>query len=71
MACSRKLDLRWIDATDLEKSTQETAPTQYYKAWHELSTGMPHFSLSPRAEDTVSGFLESGCEGVRLVNLAC
>jgi CTP synthase len=38
MACSRKLDLRWVDATHLEKQTLERSPELYHKAWHELCT---------------------------------
>ena len=38
MACQRKLNLVWVDASDLEKATISKAPEQYYKAWHELCT---------------------------------
>lgn len=38
MACARKLDLRWVDATSLERQTMESSPELYHKAWHELCT---------------------------------
>lgn len=38
MHCKKKLDLLWIDASNLEEGTQETAPAEYYKAWHAVST---------------------------------
>lgn len=38
MACARKLNLRWVDASHLEKQTVETSPELYHKAWHELCT---------------------------------
>lgn len=38
MACGRKLDLVWVDATNLERVTLELSPEQYHKAWHELCT---------------------------------
>lgn len=38
MACQRKLNLVWVDASHLEKGTLETSPEQYHKAWHELCT---------------------------------
>ncbi|ETN39897.1 CTP synthase [Cyphellophora europaea CBS 101466] len=38
MACQRKLNLVWVDASNLEKQMMETSPEQYHKAWHELCT---------------------------------
>lgn len=38
MACGRKLNLIWVDASNLEKTAMETYPEQYHKAWHELCT---------------------------------
>lgn len=38
MACHRKLNLVWLDASNLEKATLETSPESYHKAWHELCT---------------------------------
>ncbi|EXJ82732.1 CTP synthase [Capronia epimyces CBS 606.96] len=38
MACHRKLDIVWIDASDLEKATMESSPKSYHKAWHQLCT---------------------------------
>lgn len=38
MACRRKLNLIWLDASNLEKATLEASPESYHKAWHELCT---------------------------------
>ena len=40
MACSRKLNLVWVDASHLELATQADSATagQYHKAWHEVYT---------------------------------
>ena len=38
MACARKLDLRWVEATHLETQTVQSSPELYHKAWHELCT---------------------------------
>ncbi|KAK5219195.1 CTP synthase ura7 [Exophiala xenobiotica] len=38
MACSRALNLVWIDASNLEKTTLESSPESYHKAWHDLCT---------------------------------
>ena len=38
MACQRKLNLVWVDASHLEKTTLDSSPEQYHKAWHELCT---------------------------------
>ena len=38
MACARKLEIVWIDASDLEKSTGDTSPKNFHKAWHSLCT---------------------------------
>ncbi|KIX96523.1 uncharacterized protein Z520_07789 [Fonsecaea multimorphosa CBS 102226] len=38
MACRRKLNLVWVDASNLEKSTLDSNPEKYHKAWHELCT---------------------------------
>ena len=35
MACSRKLNLIWVDAAHLETATEQTCPSEYHKAWHE------------------------------------
>jgi len=36
MACSRKLNLVWIDAEHLEEEFQNISPTDFYKANHQL-----------------------------------
>jgi len=38
MACSRKLDLIWVDASHLETATELASPGDYHKAWHEIYT---------------------------------
>lgn len=38
MACSRKLNLVWVDASHLEEDTQVKSPAYFHKAWHELCT---------------------------------
>ena len=38
MACGRQLELRWVDASSLEKGTLNSSPESYHKAWHELCT---------------------------------
>lgn len=38
MACSRKLNLVWVDAGNLEDPTQVSSPAEFHKAWHALCT---------------------------------
>lgn len=38
LACQRKLNLVWIDASNLEKATMDFSPETFHKAWHELCT---------------------------------
>lgn len=38
MTCARKLNLVWIDASNLERAMLNTHPETYHKAWHELCT---------------------------------
>ena len=38
MACFRKLNLVWIDASHLEESVRLSSPADFHKAWHELCT---------------------------------
>ncbi|KAL9105215.1 MAG: hypothetical protein Q9187_008760 [Circinaria calcarea] len=38
MACSRKLDLVWVDASHLESVTSTSSPAEYHKAWHVICT---------------------------------
>jgi CTP synthase len=38
MACARKLNLVWIDASNLEQSTLQSSPEAFHKAWHQLCT---------------------------------
>lgn len=36
MACSRKLNLVWVDASHLEPAVQESSPVEFHKAWQQL-----------------------------------
>ena len=56
MACSRKLNLIWVDAAHLETATEQTSPGEYHKAWHEICTA--HGILVP------GGFGDRGTEGM-------
>lgn len=38
MACHRKLNLIWVDASHLEKASSIKSPEVYHKAWHEVCT---------------------------------
>ena len=38
MACQRKLNLIWVDASHLEVETSMTSPAEFHKAWHEVCT---------------------------------
>ncbi|MCJ1337319.1 CTP synthase ura7 [Bachmanniomyces sp. S44760] len=38
MACSKMLNLVWVDASKLEPAASSTSPAEYHKAWHELCT---------------------------------
>ncbi|KZZ86689.1 CTP synthase [Ascosphaera apis ARSEF 7405] len=38
MHCKKKLNLIWVDASNLENSTQETSPADYHSAWHAVCT---------------------------------
>ncbi len=53
MRCGRKLNLIWVDSEDLEDATQQTNPTKFHKAWHEVCSAagiiVPGGTSSPRA----------------------
>ncbi|KAA6411579.1 MAG: CTP synthase [Lasallia pustulata] len=38
MACARKLNLVWVNASHLEIATSQSSPADYHKAWHEVCT---------------------------------
>lgn len=38
MACSRKLNLIWVESSHLETATEQASPGDYHKAWHEICT---------------------------------
>ena len=56
MACSRELNLVWVDSTHLEPRTEKTSASEYHKAWHAIceADGV----LVP------GGFGERGMEGM-------
>jgi len=55
LACNRKLQLEWVEATDLELSVQAAEPIKYHEAWQKLCSGQG--ILVP------GGFGERGTEG--------
>ncbi|CAI4257129.1 BPK_HP2_G0001680.mRNA.1.CDS.1 [Saccharomyces cerevisiae] len=38
MKCRRKLDIKWVEATDLESEAQESNKTKFHEAWNMVST---------------------------------
>lgn len=38
MRCARKLEITWLDSSDLEPETETTSPAAYHKAWGSLCT---------------------------------
>ncbi|KAI9815491.1 MAG: CTP synthase ura7 [Pycnora praestabilis] len=38
MRCNKKLKLIWVDASHLEKPTENEHPVNYHKAWHDVCT---------------------------------
>ncbi|KAB8648466.1 hypothetical protein FH972_026123 [Carpinus fangiana] len=38
MHCKRKLNLIWVDASELEKGTRDSDPAKFHKAWHQVCT---------------------------------
>ncbi|KAH8594988.1 CTP synthase [Bisporella sp. PMI_857] len=38
MRCGKKLNLIWVDASDLEDITRIASPADFHKAWHEVCT---------------------------------
>lgn len=55
IACSRKLLLEWVAATDLEDCAKEEAPEAYDSAWNTLKKS--HDALVP------NGFGDRGVQG--------
>merc|ERR1719383_276438 len=55
MATNRKLEIRWIEASDLEETTKASDPDAHHKAWEQLQTA--HGILVP------GGFGNRGIEG--------
>lgn len=38
MRCGKKLNLIWVDASNLEDTAQSENPAEFHKAWHEVCT---------------------------------
>lgn len=38
MRCARKLEIIWLNSTDLENETLSESPAAFHKAWHQLCT---------------------------------
>ena len=38
MRCRRKLDIMWVESTDLEPETQETDKARFHEAWNKVSS---------------------------------
>jgi len=38
MRCGKKLNLIWVDASNLEDEAKESHPAEFHKAWHEVCT---------------------------------
>lgn len=38
MYCKKKLNLVWVDASNLEEEAKETAPAKFHEAWHAVCT---------------------------------
>ncbi|GAO50845.1 CTP synthase [Saitoella complicata NRRL Y-17804] len=36
LRCNRKLEILWVDASDLEPARSTSSPVQYHKAWHAV-----------------------------------
>jgi CTP synthase len=56
MRCNKKLNLIWVDASNLEEAVRHTDPAAFHKAWHEVCTA--HGILVP------GGFGHRGTEGM-------
>lgn len=63
MHCKKKLNVIWVDASDLEETSKEKSLSNYHKAWHNVCTA--DGILVP------GGFGERGTEGmIRAINYA-
>jgi len=38
MRCNKKLNLVWVDASNLEDEAKTTSPAEFHKAWHDVCT---------------------------------
>lgn len=60
MKCRRKLEIMWVEATDLEPETQDTEKAKFHEAWNKVSTA--DGILVP------GGFGSRGTEGMMLAS---
>ncbi|KAK8091835.1 CTP synthase [Apiospora hydei] len=61
--CRKKLDLIWVDASNLEEDSKDTKQVHYHKAWHDVCTA--NGILVP------GGFGDRGTEGmIKAINYA-
>ena len=56
MRCDRKLELHWVDSSDLEPSAETTDPVRYHTAWQHL--------CSAKGIIVPGGFGHRGTEGM-------
>lgn len=56
MRCGRKLDLQWVDSSDLEPLTEQENPVRYHDAWRAL--------CSAKGIIVPGGFGQRGTEGM-------
>ena len=56
MRCGKKLDLSWVDASDLEEKARTDNPAEFHQAWHKICTA--NGILVP------GGFGQRGTEGM-------
>jgi CTP synthase len=63
LRCNRKLELHWVDSSDLEIETLNTLPVKYHSAWKAVCSA-EYLSLPPLGADR-SGILVPGGFGSR------
>ena len=73
MACSRELNLVWVDSKNLETKTEKESASEYHKAWHEICTAdgilVPGGFGGRGIEGMVAAVSELAQEGYSLVGL--
>jgi CTP synthase len=63
LRCNRKLDLHWVDASDLECDTLNSSPVKYHTAWKVVCSAEYFPTPLPISKD--SGILLPGGFGIR------